>query len=105
MPRGDKSKYTEKQRRQAQRVGRGYEDRGLTETDAARRGVGHGQQDDRRREKRGRFRTRQADERRPGKERRASEVPTRPHAAKPSDRLRLARRRKRRKRNHAAAGR
>jgi hypothetical protein len=37
MPRGDKSKYTEKQRRQARHIEEGYEDRGLSEKDAARR--------------------------------------------------------------------
>ena len=37
MPRGDKSKYTEKQKRQAEHIEEGYEDRGLPEKEAERR--------------------------------------------------------------------
>jgi plasmid stabilization system protein ParE len=37
MPRGDKSKYTEKQKRQAEHIEEGYERRGLDESEAARR--------------------------------------------------------------------
>jgi len=37
MPRGDKSKYTEKQQRQAEHIEEGYEDRGLPENEAERR--------------------------------------------------------------------
>jgi hypothetical protein len=37
MPRGDKSKYTDKQKRQARHVEEGYEERGLSEKEAARR--------------------------------------------------------------------
>ena len=37
MPRGDKSKYTEKQKRQAEHIEEGYEDRGLPEEEAERR--------------------------------------------------------------------
>jgi len=37
MPRGDKSKYTEKQKRQAEHIEEGYEQRGLNEDEAARR--------------------------------------------------------------------
>lgn len=37
MPRGDKSKYSEKQRRQAEHIEEGYEERGLPEKEAARR--------------------------------------------------------------------
>jgi len=37
MPRGDKSKYTEKQKRQAEHIEKGYEDRGVPEEEAARR--------------------------------------------------------------------
>ncbi len=37
MPRGDKSKYTEKQVRQARHIEEGYEDRGLPEKEAERR--------------------------------------------------------------------
>jgi plasmid stabilization system protein ParE len=37
MPRGDKSKYTDKQKRQAEHIEEGYEKRGLPEREAARR--------------------------------------------------------------------
>lgn len=37
MPQGDKSKYTEKQKRQAQHIEEGYEERGLPEDEAERR--------------------------------------------------------------------
>jgi len=37
MPRGDKSKYTDKQKRQAEHIEEGYESRGLDENEAARR--------------------------------------------------------------------
>jgi hypothetical protein len=37
MPRGDKSKYTEKQKRMAEHIEKGYEDQGLSETEAERR--------------------------------------------------------------------
>jgi plasmid stabilization system protein ParE len=37
MPRGDKSKYTDKQIRQADHIAEGYESRGLSETEAERR--------------------------------------------------------------------
>src|SRR3990172_5912837 len=37
MPRGDKSKYTEKQKRQAEHIEEGYEKRGGGEGEAARR--------------------------------------------------------------------
>ena len=37
MPRGDKSKYTDKQKRQAEHIEEGYESRGLTERESARR--------------------------------------------------------------------
>src|SRR5688500_20383585 len=37
MPRGDKSKYTEKQKRQAEHIEEGYEKRGLSEQEAERR--------------------------------------------------------------------
>src|SRR5438128_1550408 len=38
MPRGDKSKYTEKQKREAEHIAEGYEDRGVPEKEAKRRG-------------------------------------------------------------------
>jgi hypothetical protein len=37
MPRGDKSKYTDKQKRQAEHIEEGYEERGLSEKEAERR--------------------------------------------------------------------
>jgi len=43
MPRGDKSKYTDKQKRQAEHIAEGYEQRGVSEKEAKRRAWGHGQ--------------------------------------------------------------
>jgi plasmid stabilization system protein ParE len=37
MPRGDKSKYTDKQKRQAEHIAEGYEDRGTPDKEAKRR--------------------------------------------------------------------
>ena len=37
MPRGDKSKYTDKQKRQAEKIEEGYEERGVGEKEAERR--------------------------------------------------------------------
>jgi len=37
MPRGDKSSYTDKQKRQAEHIEEGYEKRGLSEDEAERR--------------------------------------------------------------------
>lgn len=37
MPRGDKSKYTDKQKRQAEHIEKGYEERGVSEKEAERR--------------------------------------------------------------------
>jgi len=37
MPRGDKSSYTSKQKRQAQHIEEGYESRGVSEKEAERR--------------------------------------------------------------------
>ena len=37
MPRGDKSKYTDKQKRQARHIEKGYEERGVSEKEAERR--------------------------------------------------------------------
>jgi len=37
MPRGDKSAYTDKQKRQAQHIEEGYEERGVPEDEAERR--------------------------------------------------------------------
>lgn len=37
MPRGDKSKYTGKQKRMAEHIEEGYEDRGVSEKEAERR--------------------------------------------------------------------
>ena len=37
MPRGDKSKYTDKQKRQAEHIEKGYESRGASKGEAERR--------------------------------------------------------------------
>jgi plasmid stabilization system protein ParE len=37
MPRGEKTKYTDKQKRQAEHIEEGYEDRGVPEKEAERR--------------------------------------------------------------------
>lgn len=37
MPRGDKSAYTDKQKRQAEHIEEGYEDRGVSDEEAERR--------------------------------------------------------------------
>jgi plasmid stabilization system protein ParE len=37
MPRGDKSRYTDKQERKADHIAKGYEDRGVSEKEAERR--------------------------------------------------------------------
>ena len=37
MPRGDKSSYTDKQKRQAEKIAHGYEERGDTEQEAKRK--------------------------------------------------------------------
>lgn len=37
MPRGDKSAYTDKQKRQAEHIEQGYEDRGVPDKEAERR--------------------------------------------------------------------
>ncbi len=37
MPRGDKSKYTDKQERKADHIAEGYEDKGVSEKEAERR--------------------------------------------------------------------
>ncbi|MCE9525082.1 MAG: hypothetical protein K8R36_03400 [Planctomycetales bacterium] len=37
MPRGDKSAYTDKQKRKAQHIEKGYEERGVSEREAERR--------------------------------------------------------------------
>jgi len=37
MPQGDKGKYTEKQKRQAEHIEEGYEERGVSEEEAERR--------------------------------------------------------------------
>lgn len=38
MPQGDKSKYTDKQKRQAEHIAEGYEDRGVSSKEAKSRG-------------------------------------------------------------------
>ena len=37
MPRGDKSKYTDKQKRQAEHIEEGYKEKGLSDKEAKRR--------------------------------------------------------------------
>jgi plasmid stabilization system protein ParE len=37
MPRGDKSKYTDKQKRQAEHIEEGYKEKGLSDAEAERR--------------------------------------------------------------------
>lgn len=37
MPRGDKSSYTDKQKRKAEHIEKGYEDRGVSDKEAERR--------------------------------------------------------------------
>jgi len=37
MPRGDKSKYTDKEKRQAEHIEEGYEERGVSKDEAERR--------------------------------------------------------------------
>ena len=37
MPRGDKSAYTDKQKRQAEHIEEGYEDQGVSQEEAERR--------------------------------------------------------------------
>jgi plasmid stabilization system protein ParE len=37
MPRGDKSSYTDKQKRMAEHIEKGYEDRGVSDKEAERR--------------------------------------------------------------------
>ena len=37
MPRGDKSSYTDKQKRQAEHIEAGYEDRGVRKAEAVKR--------------------------------------------------------------------
>ena len=37
MPRGDKTKYTDKQKRQAEHIENGYENRGVSENEAEKR--------------------------------------------------------------------
>jgi plasmid stabilization system protein ParE len=37
MPRGDKSKYTDKQKRQAEHIAEGYEDKGVSKKEAKSR--------------------------------------------------------------------
>ena len=46
MPRGDKSKYTDKQERKADHIAEGYEHRGVSEKEAERRAWATGNKDD-----------------------------------------------------------
>ena len=42
MPRGDKSKYTDKEKRQEEHIEEGYEDRGVSSKEAAKRAWANG---------------------------------------------------------------
>ena len=44
MPQGDKSKYTDKQKRKAEHIEEGYENRGVPEEEAEGPGLGYGEQ-------------------------------------------------------------
>ena len=59
MPRGDKSKYTDKQKRKAEHIAAGYEDRGVPEEEAEAARLGDGEQGIGRRQQVGRLWTRQ----------------------------------------------
>jgi plasmid stabilization system protein ParE len=59
MPRGDKSKYTDKQERKADHIAEGYEERGVSEKEAERRAWATRQQGRRRRQEGRRLRLRQ----------------------------------------------
>jgi hypothetical protein len=88
MPRGDKSKYTEKQKRQAEHIEEGYEHRGIGAREAKRRawatvnkvsgggkkagGSGHGRKEDHSPMKKGGKLGGRAAAARPASERRAS---------------------------------
>ena len=50
MPRGDKSKYSDKQKRKAEHIAESYEKRGISEKEAKSRRLGDGQQGIRRRQ-------------------------------------------------------
>ena len=51
MPQGDKSSYTEKQKRQAEHIEAGYEKKGVEHENRGSAGLGHRQQTHRRRQK------------------------------------------------------
>ena len=67
MPRGDKSRYTDKQKRQAEHIEKGYEERGTPEKEAERRAWATVNADERRRQEE-RLGPRQGDEPRPREE-------------------------------------
>ena len=50
MPRGDKSSYTDKQKRKAEHIEEGYEERGVSREGSRAARLGDGQQGDRRRQ-------------------------------------------------------
>lgn len=60
MPRGDKSKYTDKQERKADHIAEGYEKRGVSEKEAERRAWATVNKDDGGPQEGSRFRPRQA---------------------------------------------
>ena len=61
MPRGDKSKYTDKQERKAEHIAEGYEKKGVSTKEAEGRRLGDGQQGRWRRQEDRRVRARQDD--------------------------------------------
>ena len=71
MPRGDKSKYTGKQKRQAEHIEEGYEKRGLGEDEAERRAWATVNKMTRRRQEARRLRPRQESEQGAGAQGRA----------------------------------
>ena len=88
MPQGDKSKYTDKQKRKAEHIAEGYEDRGVKKKEAKRRawatvnaihrggekpgGGGHGKSENKEPVKRGGRKGGNAAAQRPARERSAS---------------------------------
>ena len=62
MPRGSKQKYTDKEKRQAEHIEEGYEERGVPEREAERRAWADGEHGPRRRREARRRRIRQARE-------------------------------------------
>ncbi len=58
MPRGDKSRYSDKQQRKAEHIEESYKAKGVSESEAGGARLGDGEQAVRRRRAQGRFRPR-----------------------------------------------